>query len=143
MSLMTALDELANDRDTRFAVRRVLEYLEAHRSQHVDPGRVASVTGIPTSLVRRVFAALEHGSVVDCALGCDDYTYAPGVVAHSEVERYIASTGRTQERMQSNVERFRGAYLRRHLPVLLKQNKPFQRPCVLRVVGIVFRQDYV
>ncbi len=112
MSLRRALVALPGDRDTRATLRGVVGYLDAHRREPVDAGRIARIAGFSEGRVGLVMQALAEAFVIDCdgdprSANC---TYSPDSMLDLEVRRFLRSSGSATTDLQRGVSRFRDRY---------------------------------
>lgn len=112
MSLRRALLSLPDDRTSRAILRRLISYLDLHRSESLDCYDIARRVDLSETNTEALLKTLADARVVDFDVESGRRTcrFAPDSVLELEVARFLRSTSGAESQLQKGVGRFRDRY---------------------------------
>ncbi len=110
MTLKTGLERLGSDRETKSAVRHVLEALVRHAGEWMDAQTLHGYSGVDGPRLDGILSTFAQAFVLDCDGDPPRYRYDPDRLLHIEVDRFLRRAESHTGKVRSGVEAFRRRY---------------------------------
>lgn len=91
-------------------MREILALFTRHTGEWIEPSRVAAIADVPPSLAEHILGILGTAFVLDFDDGPPRYSYRKDRLLDLEIDRFLRRADGRADKLQSNVERFRGRF---------------------------------